>query len=188
MNESKTPDELTSTDHAIAAMVNEFLRWPLPESVSSDGCVTRPQLGRTGTNLMSVGEAVQMMQEVVRPHVDELARQLETELNQLAAENRMLKQCNGQLNSMVDELNEARETIRLLNEAQNVTAAKLNNCNLSRDKWRGVAVSLASMVEIAKASGNFRGIVIIGSKGKSFRLWADESLAAFTALQQEESK
>jgi hypothetical protein len=52
---------------AVADMTNAFLNWPLPESVSSDGCVTRPGKGRTGTNLLTLTETLQMMQEVVCP-------------------------------------------------------------------------------------------------------------------------
>lgn len=59
-------------DQAIADMTNAFLRWPLPESVNADGCATRKGKGRTGTNLMSVGETLTMMQEVVRPTVTQL--------------------------------------------------------------------------------------------------------------------
>ena len=59
-------------DQAIADMTNAFLRWPLPESVNADGCATRQGKGRSGTNLMSVGETLTMMQEVVRPVVKQL--------------------------------------------------------------------------------------------------------------------
>ena len=55
------------TGQATADMINAFLRWQLPESVSSDGCATRPGKGRTGTNLLAVYEAMAMIQEVVCP-------------------------------------------------------------------------------------------------------------------------
>ena len=53
-------------------MVNRFLRWPLPDSVCSDECVTRtggewtpeyPQ--RTGTNLLTADEARKMLEHVL---------------------------------------------------------------------------------------------------------------------------
>lgn len=56
------------TGAAIADMINAFLRWPLPESVRCDPCCMDTKAkNRTGTNLMSVTEAMQMMQEVVCP-------------------------------------------------------------------------------------------------------------------------
>jgi len=67
-----TPITAAHLDQAIADMTNAFLRWPLPESVNADGCATRQGKGRSGTNLMSVGETLTMMQEVVRPIVAQL--------------------------------------------------------------------------------------------------------------------
>lgn len=55
------------TGVAIAEMINAFLKWKLPESVCSDLCVTRQGKGRIGTNLLSLPEAMQMIQEVVCP-------------------------------------------------------------------------------------------------------------------------
>lgn len=64
-----------NTDHAMADIVNAFLKWKLPESVSCDGCCTRPGNGRIGTNLLTCPEAVAMTQEVVRPIVERLLDQ-----------------------------------------------------------------------------------------------------------------
>lgn len=59
-------------DRAMADIVNAFLKWKLPESVSSDGCCTRPGKGRVGTNLLTCPETVALAQEVVRPIVERL--------------------------------------------------------------------------------------------------------------------
>lgn len=58
------------TGYAIADMVNAFLKWPLPESVSADRCATSPAKGRTGTNILTLFETIQMMQEVVCPIIN----------------------------------------------------------------------------------------------------------------------
>ena len=56
------------TGQAIADMINAFLCWPLPDSVCSDKCVTMAGAKhRIGTNLMTVTETMQMVQEVVCP-------------------------------------------------------------------------------------------------------------------------
>lgn len=52
---------------ATADMINAFLQWKLPQSVASDPCVLKQQKGRTGTNLLSMTETMQMIQEVVCP-------------------------------------------------------------------------------------------------------------------------
>ena len=59
-------------DLAIVDMTNDFLKWKLPESVESDGCVTRQGKGRFGTNLLTMPQALMLMQEVVRPRLQEL--------------------------------------------------------------------------------------------------------------------
>jgi len=55
-------------------MVDRFLRWPLPESVCSDLCVTIPNYctehgypvgARSGTNLLTFPEARQMLEYVL---------------------------------------------------------------------------------------------------------------------------
>ncbi len=48
-------------------MVDDFLRWPLPDSVCTDGCATRQGPGRVGTNLLTAIEAKQMFETVVLP-------------------------------------------------------------------------------------------------------------------------
>lgn len=62
------------TGEAIAAMTNAFLRWPLPDSVRVDACCLDTKAKhRTGTNLLTVVEALQMFQEVVCPIIAEHA-------------------------------------------------------------------------------------------------------------------
>ncbi len=63
-----------TTDHAMADIVNAFLKWPLPKSVCADGCATRSDYPheRSGTNLLNCPETVAMVQEVVRPTVERL--------------------------------------------------------------------------------------------------------------------
>ena len=57
-----------------AEMVDRFLSWPLPESVCADLCTTESSFyqkrgythdGRCGTNLLSEGEARQMLEHVL---------------------------------------------------------------------------------------------------------------------------
>lgn len=56
------------TGEAIAEMANAFLRWPLPESVRVDACCLDTKAKhRTGTNLLTVIETLQMLQQVVCP-------------------------------------------------------------------------------------------------------------------------
>lgn len=61
----------------MAEIVNEFLRWPLPETVRSDICATRPCKGRIGTNLLTLPETAAMVQEVCRPAVERLIADLQ---------------------------------------------------------------------------------------------------------------
>ena len=50
----------------ITMIVNEFLRWPLPESVCSDQCATvQGYPNRTGTNLLTANEARQMFEYIL---------------------------------------------------------------------------------------------------------------------------
>lgn len=56
-----------SKNPLIDAMVDEFLRWPLPDSVCADGCATKQGPGRVGTNLLTAIEAEQMLKAVVLP-------------------------------------------------------------------------------------------------------------------------
>ena len=58
-----------NTDQTIKEMTNEFLRWPLPESVCADPCATKQQAGRIGTNLLSYTEALAMFRAIVLPHL-----------------------------------------------------------------------------------------------------------------------
>ena len=68
-----------------AEMVDRFLSWPLPESVCADLCTTESSFyqkrghthdGRCGTNLLSAGEARQMLEHVlnVAPQVPQVGR------------------------------------------------------------------------------------------------------------------
>lgn len=57
----------------IQRLVDKFLSWPLPESVCSDLCVTKPGLpNRIGTNLLNAEETRQMLEHVVGPELKEL--------------------------------------------------------------------------------------------------------------------
>jgi hypothetical protein len=56
-----------SKNPLIDAMVDDFLRWPLPDSVCADGCATKQGPGRVGTNLLTAIEAKQMFEAVVLP-------------------------------------------------------------------------------------------------------------------------
>ena len=67
---------------AVADMVNAFLKWPLPKSVCADRCCSEPEYKhRSGTNLLTMGEAVIMMQEVVCRIVNREMKTLQTELS-----------------------------------------------------------------------------------------------------------
>lgn len=61
-------------EQVLVEMAEAFLRWPMPESVCADLCSTKQQPGRVGTNLLSYVEALQMMTDVVRPHLYEIAK------------------------------------------------------------------------------------------------------------------
>ena len=55
------------SDEQIAALVNRFLIWPLPQTVASDLCVTDStyQFPRSGTNLLNAVEAEAMLRYVL---------------------------------------------------------------------------------------------------------------------------
>jgi hypothetical protein len=53
----------------IDSMVDDFLRWPLPDSVCADGCATKQGPGRIGTNLLTAIEAKEMFRAVVLPKI-----------------------------------------------------------------------------------------------------------------------
>jgi hypothetical protein len=53
----------------IDKMVDDFLRWPLPDSVCADGCATKQGPNRVGTNLLSAIEAKEMFRAVVLPRI-----------------------------------------------------------------------------------------------------------------------
>ncbi len=60
-------------NNALTDIANEFLKWPLPESVRSDGCASIPGYKhRRGTNLLNHPETVAMVNDVVRPIVEHL--------------------------------------------------------------------------------------------------------------------
>ena len=70
-------------------MVNRFLRWPLPMSVSSDLCVTKREMEssyppkRIGTNLLTADEARAMLEYVLAPVVEQVALNWIQPANQL---------------------------------------------------------------------------------------------------------
>ena len=55
----------------IKTLVDRFLSWPLPASVSSDDCVTNIDYPhqRVGTNLLTADEAAQMLTHVIGPEL-----------------------------------------------------------------------------------------------------------------------
>lgn len=58
--------------HVIDRLVDRFLAWPLPKSVCSDACASQPDYPhRSGTNLLTAGEARQMFEYVLRPPTNE---------------------------------------------------------------------------------------------------------------------
>lgn len=65
-------NEPTELDHAMADIVNAFLRWPLPQSVCADRCACDSSYPhpRSGTNLLTCPETVCMVQDVVRPIIE----------------------------------------------------------------------------------------------------------------------
>ena len=69
---------------SLAALVDRFLAWPLPLSVSSDLCVTKREMEssyppkRTGTSLLTADEARQMFEYVLAVTPSPLATQEET--------------------------------------------------------------------------------------------------------------
>ena len=67
---SSEPKDKSS--ETIKNMVNNFLRWPLPESVNCDLCATEHGTkGRRGTNLLTAIEAEQMLTYVTADLVKE---------------------------------------------------------------------------------------------------------------------
>jgi regulator of replication initiation timing len=132
-------------DQAIADMTNAFLRWPLPESVNADGCATRQGKGRSGTNLMSVGETLTMMQEVVRPIVAQLIADSEAkavvEIAMVAAES---ADRNVSLRLERDQLRAERDWLKTWQDQAETNyvigeplAKKLRDTEAERDKLRG---------------------------------------------------
>ena len=53
------------TKEEMKALIDRFLRWPLPESVCADLCATKQGAGRIGTNLLTASEAQQMFEYVL---------------------------------------------------------------------------------------------------------------------------
>lgn len=60
----------------VAALVNRFLMWPLPQTVCSDTCVTdsKYRFPRSGTNLLSADEARQMIEHLLADEAGNAAR------------------------------------------------------------------------------------------------------------------
>lgn len=65
--EAKQPDPDAAF---LDQLANDFLRWPLPESVCADLNATKQGPGRVGTNLLSFIEARAMFRDVVLPHLE----------------------------------------------------------------------------------------------------------------------
>lgn len=68
-DQSKTKDgEAVVQQRIISRLVEQFLAWPLPESVCSDPCVCeRGHPRRSGTNLLTANEAEQMIKHLLGP-------------------------------------------------------------------------------------------------------------------------
>lgn len=67
-------------DYDIDKMVDYFLMWPLPDSVSSDKCVTiQGYHDRIGTNLLTATEAKQMFKYVFTKAIEANQRERMTE-------------------------------------------------------------------------------------------------------------
>lgn len=66
--EVKWPSSIDEAD-PVAALVDRFLAWPLPPTVCSDLCVTDRdyKFPRSGTNLLNVDEARQMIEYLLAP-------------------------------------------------------------------------------------------------------------------------
>ena len=137
-------------DQAIADMTNAFLRWPLPESVNADGCATRQGKGRSGTNLMSVGETLTMMQEVVRPIVAQLIADSEAkavvEIAMVAAES---ADRNVSLRLERDQLRAERDWLKTWQDQAETNyvigeplAKKLRDTEAERDQLRARKIAL----------------------------------------------
>lgn len=60
----------------VQALVNEFLRWPLPDSVCADGCATKQGPGRVGTNLLTAVEAEAFVRGVALRYIEAYATAL----------------------------------------------------------------------------------------------------------------
>lgn len=52
---------MTHDTDTITRLADKLMRWPLPESLCSDGCVTKCGAGRSGTNLLSVSDARELL-------------------------------------------------------------------------------------------------------------------------------
>ena len=154
-----TPAQVTEAhlDQAIADMTNAFLCWPLPESVCADGCATRQGKGRSGTNLMSIGETLMMMQEVVRPvvtqliadgearavtdalekeraHFTEYLDQREPALPAMRAERDQLRaEAERSKEQQTDDAKSANETIEFLKSRAARAEAEVKNATEARD-------------------------------------------------------
>lgn len=58
-------------ENVLDVLAQRFCATRLPESVAADLCATRPGAGRYGTNLMSFGQARQMLGQVLGQVLDE---------------------------------------------------------------------------------------------------------------------
>jgi hypothetical protein len=68
----------------LAALVNRFLAWKLPDSVCSDQCANIPGYpNRSGTNLLTADEARQMIEYLLAPTAAENTERRLNKLEQL---------------------------------------------------------------------------------------------------------
>ncbi len=120
----------TPESSIINELANEFLRWPLPESVCADLCATKQGPGRVGTNLLSFVEAQQMFNDLVMGKLYSIAKDrieaLQHESNHLSSENERLTagpisaRTDSILTQLRSELQTAKE--RVAEYAETITA------------------------------------------------------------------
>lgn len=107
-----------SKNSLIDAMVDDFLKWPLPDGVCADLCATKQGPGRVGTNLLTAIEAKQMFEAVVAPKIEKLTME------------------HGALLSLSKGANEDGRVLKLLVTAGYVTEDKISEARAFLDEQR----------------------------------------------------
>ncbi len=107
-----------SKNPLIDAMVDDFLKWPLPDSVCADGCATKQGPGRIGTNLLTAVEAKAMFESVVQPKIAKLTME------------------HGVLSGLAKGCNEDARVLTLLVSAGFITDDKISEARAFLDEQR----------------------------------------------------